>query len=58
MKKQLKRADTAQAKVALLIGTDEVQQQQVTVKYLGGEAEQVTVALSALSTALNTFFNP
>ncbi|MBT4882993.1 MAG: histidine--tRNA ligase [Glaciecola sp.] len=58
MKKQLKRADTAQAKVALLIGTDEVQQQQVTVKYLGGEAEQVTVALSALSTVLNTFFNP
>ena len=58
MKKQLKRADTAQAKVALLIGTDEVQQQRVTVKYLRGEAEQITVASTELSKTLNTFFNP
>lgn len=58
MKKQLKRADTAQAKVALLIGANEAEQQQVTVKYLRGDAEQTSVALSALSTTLNTFFNP
>ena len=58
MKKQLKRADTAQAKVALLIGGSEAADEQVTIKYLGGDAQQTTVALSQLSTTLNAFFNP
>lgn len=58
MKKQLKRADTVQAKVALLIGGSEAADEQVTIKYLGGDAQQTTVALSQLSTTLNAFFNP
>ena len=58
MKKQLKRADSAQARVALLIGGTEASDQQVTIKYLGGDADQKTVALAQLSSTLNAFFNP
>jgi histidyl-tRNA synthetase len=58
MKKQLKRADSAQARVALLIGGTEASDQQVTIKYLGGDADQTTVALAQLSSTLNAFFNP
>ena len=58
MKKQLKRADSAQARVALLIGGTEASEQQVTIKYLGGDADQTTVALAQLSSTLNAFFNP
>lgn len=57
MKKQLKRADSAQARVALLIGGTEASDQQVTIKYLGGDADQKTVALAQLSSTLNAFFN-
>lgn len=55
MKKQLKRADSAQARVALLIGGTEASDQQVTIKYLGGDADQTTVALAQLSSTLNAF---
>lgn len=55
MKKQLKRADSAQARVALLIGGTEASDQQVTIKYLGGDADQKTVALAQLSSTLNAF---
>ena len=58
IKKQLKRADSAQARVALLIGDTEASDQQVTIKYLGGDADQTTVALAQLSSTLNAFFNP
>lgn len=42
-KKQLKRADKSGASIALILGESEVQNGEVTIKYLRGQAEQVTV---------------
>ena len=44
VKKQMKKADASGARLALLIGQDEQQQQQVTIKYLREQAEQSSVA--------------
>ena len=56
-KKQMKRADTSGAKVALLIGDDEVSAQQFSVKYLRDEREQHSLDLTALDAWLHTFTN-
>ncbi|WP_443090890.1 histidine--tRNA ligase [Basfia succiniciproducens] len=55
-KKQFKRADKSGAKIALVIGESEVQNQQVVVKDLLGGAEQQTVALEAVIDHLKTSF--
>ncbi len=52
LKKQLKRADKTGAGVALLLGSEEAQQRQVTIKPLRDGQEQSTVALDALDSAL------
>ncbi|MDC8832701.1 histidine--tRNA ligase [Alteromonas gilva] len=52
LKKQLKRADKAGASVALLIGSEEMANQQVTIKPLRGNGEQSTVACNELAEAL------
>ncbi len=44
MKKQMKRADKSGAQVALILGEDEIANQQVTVKYLRGQHEQQRVS--------------
>ncbi|PHS19609.1 MAG: histidine--tRNA ligase [Kangiella sp.] len=44
-KKQLKRADKSEAEIALIIGEDEVDKNQITVKYLREKKEQISVAL-------------
>lgn len=44
LKKQMKKADASGAKLALLIGDSEMQGQNVTVKYLREQQEQVSVA--------------
>lgn len=55
-KKQFKRADKSGAKLALVIGEDEVKNQQVVVKELLQHSEQVVVALSDITTHIqNTF---
>lgn len=44
MKKQMKRADKSGAQIALILGEDEIANQQVTVKYLRGQNEQQRVS--------------
>ncbi|MGY5452890.1 histidine--tRNA ligase [Agarivorans sp. MS3-6] len=53
-KKQFKRADKSGAKVALIIGEDELANQQVTVKYLRQDIQQQCVAQDELVALLNT----
>jgi histidyl-tRNA synthetase len=53
LKKQLKRADKVGASVALLIGSEEMEVRQVTLKPLRGNGEQVNVALDELPAALH-----
>ncbi len=49
---QMKKADRSGAHIALVLGEDEVNNDQVTVKYLREEREQQTVAVSDLNTIL------
>jgi len=48
MKKQMKKADKSGAEVALIIGADEIAQQQVTVKPLRTAEEQQTLGWQSL----------
>jgi histidyl-tRNA synthetase len=48
LKTQLKRADRSGARLALLLGPDELARGAVSVKDLRGGAEQATVALDRL----------
>ncbi len=57
LKKQLKRADKTGARVALLLGSDEAQNQQVTIKPLRDGQEQSTIDLALLDTALAAFID-
>ncbi len=47
-KKQMKRADKSGARLALLLGEDEIAASQVGVKYLREQTDQVTVAIEQL----------
>lgn len=51
-KKQMKRADKSGASIALLIGENEVENKQVSIKHLRQELEQSTVNLDELVEAL------
>jgi histidyl-tRNA synthetase len=51
-KSQMKKADKSGATVALILGEDEAERGEVTVKYLRGGAEQVTVPQSTLADLL------
>ncbi len=53
-KKQFKRADKSGAKVALIIGEDELANQQVTVKYLRQDIQQQCIAQSELPALLKS----
>ncbi|MGM0481834.1 MAG: histidine--tRNA ligase [Pseudomonadota bacterium] len=48
MKKQMKKADKSGAELALIIGDDELAEQQVTVKPLRSDAEQQTLSHAEL----------
>ncbi len=52
MKKQLKRADKSGAKVALIMGDDEISQETVMIKYLRGQKAQENVEFSEVSSLL------
>ncbi len=56
-KKQLKRADQSGADVALIIGQDEMNSQQVAIKYLREQKPQVNVALSELADFVQAHFS-
>ncbi|MCK5395424.1 MAG: histidine--tRNA ligase [Gammaproteobacteria bacterium] len=49
MKSQMKKADKSGAKMALILGEDELSNEQVTVKYLREKKEQITVKFSDLN---------
>jgi histidyl-tRNA synthetase len=49
-KKQIKKADDSGARIALVLGETEIQQQQVTVKFLREQRDQVVVSQDQLST--------
>lgn len=51
-KKQMKRADDVGARFALILGESEIQQQQVSIKFLREAREQITLQ----QTQLKTFF--
>jgi len=53
-KSQIKKADKSGAKIALILGDDEIQNNTVGIKLLREKAEQQTVAQSDLLTTLNT----
>lgn len=53
-KKQMKRADKLGAQVALILGEDEVNNQQVTVKNLKVHGEQQTVAWADVADAVSS----
>jgi len=55
-KKQLKKADKSGAAVALILGGDEVEQKQVTIKYLRNKIDQVTLTQADLALELNKIF--
>ena len=54
LKNQIKRADKSGAKVALILGEDEVNAGQIAIKPLLSRSEQHSVAQSALLTSLDT----
>ena len=47
-KKQMKRADKVEARIALILGESEVADNKVTVKFLRDQVEQQTVDVTAL----------
>jgi len=55
-KKQMKRADKSGAKIALIIGETELQDNTVTIKDLQGKSDQQTVAIDQLVAVLPTYF--
>jgi histidyl-tRNA synthetase len=55
-KKQMKRADKSGARIALIIGEDELQNNSVTIKDLQGKTEQQTVIMDELSKVLADCF--
>ena len=54
MKKQMKRADKSGAQVALILGEDELANETVTVKYLRGQSEQQSMAISEVAGLLSS----
>lgn len=54
-KHQFKRADKSGAQVALILGEDELQKQEVTIKYLRSDQPQLSVAQIDLADYLNPF---
>jgi len=54
MKKQLKRADKSGAQIALILGDNEIAEQQVMVKYLRGQQEQQNLAFEKIPSLLTT----
>jgi len=55
-KSQLKRADTMDAKIALIIGEDEIGRDEVGVKHLA-DGRQVSIATGTLNEYLRQIFS-
>ncbi|MDQ7048145.1 MAG: histidine--tRNA ligase [Enterobacterales bacterium] len=57
LKKQLKKADQSDAVLALIIGEDELAEEQLIIKYLRTQSDQISVQLSELNQQLSEIFN-
>ena len=53
LKSQFKKADKSGAKIALILGDDELEKEQLTVKYLREEKPQITIKWNEISNFLN-----
>ena len=53
-KSQMKRADKSGAQLALILGEDEINKQQISIKNLRQEEEQQVIMLSGLSDYLSS----
>lgn len=51
-KKQMKRADKSGAKIAIILGDDELANQQVSIKYLREDKQQTTLAMQDVTALL------
>jgi histidyl-tRNA synthetase len=56
-KKQMKRADKSAARVALVLGETEQQEELVSIKFLREDKPQIQVARSALESTLAELFS-
>lgn len=56
-KAQFKKADALAARVTLILGEDELEKDEVGVKYLREDTEQTSVKTAELTSHLKTFFN-
>ena len=52
LKSQFKKADKSGAKIAMILGEDELEKKQLTVKYLREEKPQITIGWSEISNFL------
>ena len=57
VKSQMKRADRSNAKLAIIIGEDELNNNSVAVKYLREQRDQETIPQENLIDFLNNYFN-
>jgi len=57
IKSQMKRADKSKARLAFILGEDELKNQNVTVKYMREKRDQATVSQSDLLTFLDNYLN-
>ena len=53
LKSQFKKADKSGAEIALILGEDELEKKQLTVKYLREEKPQITVKWNEITSFLN-----
>lgn len=56
MKRQFKDADKSQAKIALILGEDEVVKKEVSIKYLRQTQDQQRMAQTSLPEFINNYF--
>ena len=57
IKSQMKRADKSKARLAFILGEDELKNQNVTVKYMREKRDQETVSQSDVLTFLDNYLN-
>ena len=57
IKSQMKRADKSNARLALILGEDELKNHNVTIKYLREQRDQDTVSLENLASYLKQYIN-
>jgi len=56
-KSKMKKADKSEAKIALILGDDEMQAKQIGIKYLRDQRVQDTIAVTDLPTVLQQIFS-